>query len=153
MQLQKIHQKDNQLSLADIKLRNDKLWLLELSAELELENKERIISCLLSFVQERHWKDILVIIHKESRGDSLAFSGQDYGIMQINRIHLSHISDRDSLWNIEYNMRFAYNEIFIKYCLLDYNNRFKRYNGSSEYQYHANKLLETINETNNARPM
>lgn len=111
---------------------------------MELENKERISSCLLDFVQKEHWKDILVIIHKESRGDSLAFSGQDYGIMQINKVHLSRISGIDSLWNIDYNIRFAYNEVFVKHCLIDYNNRFKRYNGSIAYQNHANKLLDKI---------
>lgn len=112
---------------------------------LRLKNSERICQCLVDFVQEEHWNDILVILYMESRGDSLAFNGQDYGAMQINKVHIkSGIAVKDSLFYMDYNIKTAYNKIFVKWCLKDYKNRFKRYNGSIAYQRKAEKLLETL---------
>ncbi len=112
---------------------------------LSLKNSERIYQCLVDFVQEEHWNDILVILYMESRGDSLAFNGQDYGAMQINKVHIkSGIAVKDSLFYMDYNIKTAYNKIFVKWCLKDYKNRFKRYNGSIAYQRKAEKLLETL---------
>lgn len=118
--------------------------LIRLSKHLQLENSERISYLLAHFVEKEHWKDILVILHLESKGDSLAFNGQDYGAMQINRIHIGTIANVDSVFYMDYNIKTAYNKIFVEWCLKDYNNRFKRYNGSMVYQKKAEKLLETL---------
>lgn len=110
-----------------------------------LLNSQRIIDVMFNEVDKKDWIDILAIIKKESNGDSLAFNGEDYGIMQINKMHFNIIEYPDSLFHLDYNIRWAYNNFYKPYCLVDYKNRFKRYNGSLTYQNNIFLMLEKYN--------
>jgi hypothetical protein len=85
-----------------------------------------------------------VIIYKESRGDSLSYNGQDYGLMQVNNFHIKHgTAIKDSLFYMDYNVKYGY-EIYLEFSKMDYENRFAGYNGSQSYQQDAIKILESL---------
>ena len=114
---------------------------------LELKNKDRISAVLLSAVSPEHYSDILTIIKLESGGDSLAYNQGNYGLMQINQVHLNK-AKKDSIYHLDFNLRLGY-ELYKKARDEDYANRFACYNRSHlkyHYQQKAYKLLEDQNE-------
>lgn len=121
----------------------DKMQIIDTASYLGIKNSERIAECLLAHVDKEHWEDVLVIIYKESRGDSLACNRHDFGIMQINKQHFKTFARRDSIYYMDYNIKTAYG-YFVRHCVKDYKNRFKRYNGSIKYQNDAMRLLNQI---------
>lgn len=113
---------------------------------LELKNKDRISAVLLSAVSPEHCSDILTIIKLESGGDSLAYHKGNYGLMQINEVHLDNVS-RDSIYCLEYNLRKGY-ELYLLALAKDYDNRFSWYNRSPSrfrYQNNAYNILHILN--------
>lgn len=121
----------------------DFLRIMDTANYLGIKNSERVTECLLAHVDKEHWEDVLVIICKESRGDSLACNGHDFGIMQINKQHFRTFAKRDSIYYMDYNIKTAYG-YFTRHCLKDHSNRFKRYNGGIKYQNDAMRLLNQI---------
>jgi len=120
-------------------------WKLQ---SLSLDNPYILSHLLEKIVMEEDENDIITIIYLESRGDTLAYSKGNYGLMQINEIHLkTGTVVIDSLFNAEYNLRSAYEKIYLPYCKKHYENRFIRYNGSSrkeKYSAYAKSIVRNL---------
>jgi len=127
---------DNTLYHYNISLLENKMELLN------IRNKEQIAKHIYKNIDMKHYDDIIAIIYKESRGDTLAFNGHDYGLMQINK---QHKFDRNQIFNTEYNLIVGYN-IFLDCCSVNYDKRFKLYNGSDVYQRSINRIIRRLNE-------
>ena len=129
-----------------LKARRKQLLTEQIEA-LELKNEDRISAVLLSAVSPEHYSDILVLIKLESNGDSLAYFQGNYGLMQINQVHLNK-AKKDSIYHLDFNLRLGY-KLYKKAREEDYVNRFACYNRSYlkyHYQQKAYKLLEDQNE-------
>ena len=114
---------------------------------LELRNQDRISEVVKIYILPEHYLDILVLIKLESNGDSLAYFQGNYGLMQINQVHLNK-AKKDSIYHLDFNLRLGY-ELYKKARDEDYANRFACYNRSYlkyRYQQQAYKLLEDQNE-------
>jgi len=114
---------------------------------LELRNQDRISEVVKIYILPEHYLDILVLIKLESNGDSLAYFQGNYGLMQINQVHLNK-AKKDSIYHLDFNLRLGY-ELYKKARDEDYANRFACYNRSYlkyHYQQKAYKLLEDQNE-------
>lgn len=114
---------------------------------LELRNQDRISEVVKIYILPEHYLDILVLIKLESNGDSLAYFQGNYGLMQINQVHLNK-AKKDSIYHLDFNLRLGY-ELYKKAREEDYANRFACYNRSYlkyHYQQKAYKLLEDQNE-------
>jgi len=114
---------------------------------LELRNQDRISEVVKIYILPEHYLDILVLIKLESNGDSLAYFQGNYGLMQINQVHLNK-AKKDSIYHLDFNLRLGY-ELYKKARDEDYANRFACYNRSYlkyHYQQQAYKLLEDQNE-------
>lgn len=114
---------------------------------LELRNQDRISEVVKIYILPEHYLDILVLIKLESNGDSLAYFQGNYGLMQINQVHLNK-AKKDSIYHLDFNLRLGY-ELYKKARDEDYANRFACYNRSHlkyRYQQQAYKLLEDQNE-------
>lgn len=109
---------------------------------LELRNQDRISEVVKIYILPEHYLDILVLIKLESNGDSLAYFQGNYGLMQINQVHLNK-AKKDSIYHLDFNLRLGY-ELYKKARDEDYANRFACYNRSHlkyRYQQKAYKLL------------
>ena len=109
---------------------------------LELRNQDRISEVVKIYILPEHYLDILVLIKLESNGDSLAYFQGNYGLMQINQVHLNK-AKKDSIYHLDFNLRLGY-ELYKKARDEDYANRFACYNRSYlkyHYQQKAYKLL------------
>lgn len=109
---------------------------------LELRNQDRISEVVKIYILPEHYLDILVLIKLESNGDSLAYFQGNYGLMQINQVHLNK-AKKDSIYHLDFNLRLGY-ELYKKAREEDYANRFACYNRSHlkyRYQQQAYKLL------------
>lgn len=109
---------------------------------LELRNQDRISEVVKIYILPEHYLDILVLIKLESNGDSLAYFQGNYGLMQINQVHLNK-AKKDSIYHMDFNLRLGY-ELYKKARDEDYANRFACYNRSYlkyRYQQQAYKLL------------
>ena len=109
---------------------------------LELRNQDRISEVVKIYILPEHYLDILVLIKLESNGDSLAYFQGNYGLMQINQVHLNK-AKKDSIYHLDFNLRLGY-ELYKKARDEDYANRFACYNRSHlkyRYQQQAYKLL------------
>ena len=114
---------------------------------LELRNQDRISEVVKIYILPEHYLDILVLIKLESNGDSLAYFQGNYGLMQINQVHLNK-AKKDSIYHLDFNLRLGY-KLYKKAREEDYANRFACYNRSYlkyRYQQQAYKLLEDQNE-------
>ncbi len=114
---------------------------------LELRNQDRISEVVKIYILPEHYLDILVLIKLESNGDSLAYFQGNYGLMQINQVHLNK-AKKDSIYHLDFNLRLGY-KLYKKAREEDYVNRFACYNRSYlkyHYQQKAYKLLEDQNE-------
>lgn len=114
---------------------------------LELRNQDRISEVVKIYILPEHYLDILVLIKLESNGDSLAYFQGNYGLMQINQVHLNK-AKKDSIYHLDFNLRLGY-ELYKKARDEDYANRFACYNRSYlkyHYQQKAYKLLEDQEE-------
>ena len=114
---------------------------------LELRNQDRISEVVKIYILPEHYLDILVLIKLESNGDSLAYFQGNYGLMQINQVHLNK-AKKDSIYHLDFNLRLGY-KLYKKAREEDYANRFACYNRSHlkyRYQQQAYKLLEDQNE-------
>lgn len=109
---------------------------------LELRNQDRISEVVKIYILPEHYLDILVLIKLESNGDSLAYFQGNYGLMQINQVHLNK-AKKDSIYHLDFNLRLGY-KLYKKAREEDYANRFACYNRSHlkyRYQQQAYKLL------------
>ena len=109
---------------------------------LELRNQDRISEVVKIYILPEHYLDILVLIKLESNGDSLAYFQGNYGLMQINQVHLNK-AKKDSIYHLDFNLRLGY-KLYKKAREEDYANRFACYNRSYlkyHYQQKAYKLL------------
>ena len=95
---------------------------------LELRNQDRISEVVKIYILPEHYLDILVLIKLESNGDSLAYFQGNYGLMQINQVHLNK-AKKDSIYHLDFNLRLGY-ELYKKARDEDYANRFACYNRS-----------------------
>ena len=79
---------------------------------LELRNQDRISEVVKIYILPEHYLDILVLIKLESNGDSLAYFQGNYGLMQINQVHLNK-AKKDSIYHLDFCIRY---NLYLFHC-------------------------------------
>ena len=110
----------------------------------------KIATSIYNNVPKYFRKDMVVTYFLESRYDTLAFNGNDYGIGQCNKIHEF---DRVKIFTLDYGIEKSFS-IFYEWQKIDYDNRFGLYHCGYKteknkehfvwYNNYAKKLLKEV---------